>query len=192
MLRPIFSFLFAFLFLTAAADAKPARYNLDKAHTGIFFFVNHLGFSDKIGQFRDYDGYFLFDKENPEEGMVEVVIRPKGIDTGSKELDEELQKDKWFNTAKYPEMKFKSTRIEVTGDNKADVTGWLSMLGVEKPVTLKVTFNRQGKHPVNDKEVAGFSAKTVIYRSAFGMDNFVPMVGDEVRVMIETEGFRQE
>lgn len=192
MLRNFISFSFAVLFLAVSAEAKPARYDLDKAHTGIFFFVNHLGFSDKIGQFRDYDGYFLFDKDNPKEGVVEVVIRPKGIDTGSKELDEELQKDKWFNTAKYPEIKFKSTRVEVTGENKADVTGWLTMLGVEKPMTLKVSFNREGKHPVNEKHVAGFSAKAVIYRSAFGMDNFVPMVGDEVRVLIEAEGFKQE
>jgi polyisoprenoid-binding protein YceI len=180
------------VFMANMACAAPVKYALDKEHTTILFYVNHLGFSDKIGRFGDYDGTFIFDKEKPTNSSVDVVLRPAGIDTFSPELNTEIQNDKWFNTAKYPEIHFKSTKIKVTGDNKADITGWLTFMGQEKPATLKVTFNKDGVHPVSKKNVAGFSADTTINRSQFGMNNYVPMVGENVKLHMEVEGVQVE
>lgn len=184
--------VFVSLILPFSVQAKPEKFVLDNEHTTILFFINHLGFSDKLGTFDDFDGYFIFDQEKPEEGLVEVTIRPTGIDTDSKALDEKLQKKDWFNTAEYPEIHFKSSQIEVTGEDTADVRGWLTMLGVQKSVVLKVKFNKAGEIKFANRYVAGFSAQAEINRSDFGLINGVPFVGENVRLLIEAEGIRQE
>ena len=85
---------------------------------------------------------------------------------------------------------FKSTAIVMTGSKTADVTGDLTMLGVTKPVTLKVTFNGgMASHPMAKKPAAGFSATGTVKRSEFGMTNALPFIGDDVTVLIETEFF---
>ncbi len=185
------SLFFSFI-LPISVQAAPEKFVLDKEHTTILFFINHLGFSDKLGTFDDYDGYFIFDEEKPEESMVEVTIRPAGIDTDSKALDEKLQNKDWFNTDQYPEIHFKSSQIEVTGENTANVRGWLTMLGVKKSVVLQVTFNKAGKVHFANRYVAGFSARTEINRSDFGLNNSVPFVGENVRILIEAEGIKEE
>jgi polyisoprenoid-binding protein YceI len=181
------------IFLCAsAAQAKPVKYTFDKEHTAIMFMINHLGFSNKIGLFRDYDGYFIFDEQEPTNSKVEISIKPGGIETGSAALDKELQNDKWFNTAKYKDITFKSSKINVTGKNTADIIGWVKFMGKEKATTLHVTFNKAGEHPMSKKQVAGFSAEAEINRSDFGMNNGVPFVGEDVKFHIEVEGIQAE
>jgi polyisoprenoid-binding protein YceI len=180
------------LSLSHQALAVPQKYTFDKQHTTILFFINHLGFSNKVGRMTDFDGYFIFDQDNPENSMVEITMRPEGIATDSKDLDKVLQGELWFNSKRYPEMKFTSSDVSIIGANQGDVQGWLTMLGKEEPITLHVRFNKTGIHPQTHKYVAGFSGDTVINRAHFGMDNYVPMVGEEVRIHIEVEGVKQE
>lgn len=183
------------IFTIALMFASPAfadRYEFDKSHTNILFRVNHLGFSDMIGVFTSYDGNFTFDPAKPEASTINVTIRPAGIRTSSEELDKHLQGADFFNSGKFPEARFVSTSVKKTGDNTGDVTGDLTMLGVTKPVVLKVRYNKGDYHPKTGDFVAGFSAETVIRRSEFGMNYGVPMVGDEVRIIVETEGVNQD
>lgn len=187
----IYAILWFTLIGTPYAYAAPDKYVFDKEHTIILFSVNHLGFSDKIGRFADYDGYFIFDQQNPEASSVDIIIRPTGIDTFSLVLDKLLQGKDWFNTAAYPEIHFKSSKIKITGDNTADIVGWLSMLGKDKPVTLHTKFNKSGVNPANKLYIAGFSADAVVSRSQFGMNNYVPFVGEDVKLRIEVEGVKQ-
>ncbi len=150
--------IYAILWLTLigapCAYAAPDKYVFDKEHTTILFSVNHLGFSNKIGRFADYDGYFIFDQQNPEASIVDIIIRPIGIDTFSSELNKLLQGKGWFNTAAFPEMRFKSSKIKITGENTADILGWLSMLGKDKPITLHTKFHKTGVNPANNLYIA--------------------------------------
>lgn len=164
------------------------KYEFDKSHMRILFFVNHIGFSDMVGEFTDYDGSFTFDPKKPEDSRVEISLKPSGIRTSSQKLDDDLQGEKFFNSDKFLEIKFVSTKIKVTGKNRGEVLGNLTMLGVTKPFTLKVRFNKADYHPISKDFVAGFSAEARLKRSDFGMDSYLPMVGDEVRVMVEAEG----
>jgi polyisoprenoid-binding protein YceI len=176
------------LLLTFTSPALAAdRYEFDKSHTNIVFFVSHLGFSNMVGVFTDYDGTFTFDSKKPEESTINVTIKPAGIRTSSTGLDEHLQKPDYFNVAQFPEVTFKSTGIKVTGEKTGEVTGNLTMLGVTKPVVLNVTFNKTDRHPYTQDLVAGFSASATVKRSEFGMKSGLPMVGDDVKIMIETE-----
>ena len=177
--------------VTGTASAEQERYIFDKAHTNILFFVDHLGFSKMNGEFHEYDGEFIFDREDPTRSSVEVTIETTSVDTDHDELNAHLRTADFFDSANHPTMTFKSTAIERTGDDTALITGDLTMLGVTKPVTLDVTFNKADVHPVNQKYIAGFSGSTTIKRSDYGMTFLVPAVGDEVKVVLEVEGVRQ-
>ncbi len=191
MIRRIFQF-FAVFFLLSGTQAMAAAetYEFDKAHTQILFFVSHLGFSMSQGEFHDYDGQIVLDRENPENSSVEVVIKTESIDMDDEKWDAHMKDPDFFNVEKFPEMTFKSTGIEVAGEDTAKMTGDLTILGVTKPVVLDVKHNKSGHHPYSGKWVAGFSASTIVKRSEFGMNYGVPNVGDDVEVRIEVEAVR--
>lgn len=186
-----------FCLLATILSASPAyadveHYTFDKAHTQILFFVDHLGFSRSHGEFLDFDGQFTFDTAEPAKSNVDISIKTSGLDMNDQKWDEHLKGPDFFNVEKFPDMKFKSTSIEVTGENTANITGDLTLLGITKPVTLAVKHNKSGKHPFGEKYVSGFSATASLKRSDFGMNSYVPMVGDDVEIQIQVEGERVE
>lgn len=161
-------------------------YKLDPVHTQIMFTVNHLGFSNPTGSFVKFDGGFDFDANNFENSSAHVTIQTSSIDMNSAIWEKDLKAPPWFNVAKYPTMEFKSTKVVKTGAKAMDVTGDLTLLGVTKPVTLKVVFNKKGDQ--FGKQKAGFNATTTIDRTQFGMKTFAPMVGAKVHIRINVEG----
>lgn len=186
----VFSLVFIAGF-SGSAQAQIEHYSFDKAHTQILFFADHLGFSHSQGEFLDFDGGFVFDRTKPENSSVEVTIQTASIDMDDEKWDEHMKSGDFFNVESFPTMTFKSTNIEVTGDNTANITGDLTILGVTKPATLAVTHNKSAKHAFSGKYVSGFSAKGMIKRSDYGMTYGLPMVGDEIELRIEVEGERE-
>jgi polyisoprenoid-binding protein YceI len=180
------------LIVAPPAAAGADRYVFDKTHTQILFFVDHLGFSRSQGEFHDYDGGFVFDPDNWSRSSVQVAIRTASIDMDDYAWDKHLRSKDFFNVSEYPSMTFRGTRLEQTGERTGQLHGELTLLGVTRPVTLQVTFNKAGVHPLSKKYVAGFSAVAVIHRSDFGMSYALPMVGDKVDLRLEVEGLRRE
>ncbi len=185
MPRLIQLLLTALLLIPATAHAD--NFEFDKSHTHIAFYVNHLGFSDMLGQFTSFSGKLQFDPNHPDQSALEVTLHPSGIRTSSELLDSALQGEMFFATSKYPDIRFVSTGTTVTGKDTGDVSGNLTMLGITKPFTLHVHFNKIGYHPVTNMYTAGFSAKASLKRSDFGMGYLIPGVSDEVRIEIEAE-----
>lgn len=179
----------AFLATPALADT----YKIDTSHVYVGFEVDHLGFSTTYGRFNDVSGTIELDEENPENSSVEVKIDPASVDTGHAERDEHLRGADLLNTAEYPEMSFKSTGIERTGEKTGLITGDLTLHGVTRPVTLDTEFTRKGTYPMTEEkiEVIGFNATTTIRRSDFGMDKWLQMVGDELPITISFEAHKQ-
>ncbi|MGD9649991.1 MAG: YceI family protein, partial [Dongiaceae bacterium] len=175
-MKHFLSIFSAFLLISGAAEAKPETYSFDKSHTSILFFIDHLGFTKVVGEFMDYDGTVVFDQEKVENSKVNVTFRPAGVKTDVAKLDEHLQAPGFFDTAKYPTATFVSTKMERTGKNTGKVTGDLTLLGVTKPVTLDVTFNKAGEISFIKEYHAGFSARGKLFRSAFKMMEGLPMV----------------
>tara|TARA_B100001989_G_scaffold246381_2_gene217215 strand:+ start:779 stop:1402 length:624 start_codon:yes stop_codon:yes gene_type:complete len=177
-----------------AEDTKtgPEHYEFDTVHTQIIFFVDHVGFSKSEGEFTDFGGHYILDRKNPENSSVEVTIDTASIDMDDEKWDAHMKNEDFFNVEKFPEMTFKSTGVNVTGDNTAEITGDLTLLGVTKPVTLNVTHNKSDKHPFSGKFVSGFSATANLKRSEFGMNYGLPAIGDDVEIRIEVEGIRKE
>lgn len=182
----------ALLFAAAPAQAAMDKYAFDTAHTQIFFAVDHLGFSKPQGKFKTFSGSFSFDPEKVEKSSVAVSIDPASIDFSDAAWEEHLRSADFFNVAQFPAVTFKSTKVEKTGENTGNVTGDLTLLGVTKPVTLNVTFNKAAISPVSKKYVVGFGATAALKRSDWGMVFGLPGVGDEVSVTINVEGVREE
>ena len=191
ILLALVAVLLSFSF-TSTASAKMERYHFDKKHTQILFFVDHLGFSKSQGEFLKYDGYFTFDPENVEASTVTLTIKSSSIDMDDTEWDDHMKNHDFMNITKFPEMTFTSTKVTKTGDKTGTLTGDLTLLGVTKPVTLNVTYNKSGIHPFSKRYVSGFSATGSVKRSEFGMNYGLPMIGDDVALRIEVEGFREE
>lgn len=183
----------AAVFISTAAYAKGTeKYIYDPAHTQILFSVNHLGFSYPHGRFDKFNGGFTFDLAHPEKSKVDITVDANSIDMASEDWDRMMKGDNFFNVKKFPAMTFKSTKVETTGKNTGKVTGDLTILGVTKPVTLNVTYNKSGIHPYNKNYVAGFPATGKINRSDFGMTWGLPGIGEEVSLDIQVEGIRQD
>ncbi len=180
------------LLFPAQSFAAAEQYVFDKTHTQILFFVKHMGFSFSQGEFLDFDGGFSFDRENPSNSNIDVTIKTSSIDMDDEAWDKHMKGSDFFDVEKYPEMTFKSTGIEVTGEDTAAISGDLTILGVTKPVTLDVVMNGVGKSPMGDAYKSGFSATTTINRVDWGMDYGIPHVADDVEIRIEVEAIRDE
>lgn len=173
------------------AHAEIGTYKFDKPHTQVLFSVNHLGFSNSYGRFTDYDGTIIFDQGEPEKSKVDVTIKTASLTMDDEKWDEHLKSKDFFDVENFPDMTFKSINILKTGDNTAQISGELTIKGITKVVTLDTKFNSVGKHPMKDEMMAGFSATAHIKRSDFGMSYGVPMVGDDVNIIIEVEAIEE-
>ena len=191
MRRTLFTAIPAFALsagLQGNISARAADYTIDPSHTHILFMVNHLGLSNMIGLFTDMAGTFSFDPAHIEASKVKVTIKTASLSTQFGPRDADLKGADWFNVTEFPEMTFTGVSFSKTDDHAGTITGNLTLLGVTKPVTLHVTFNNAGLRASDKKQAAGFSATSKIKRSDFGMKTFIPYIGDEVSLIIETEG----
>jgi len=174
------------------AAAEPVEYAFDPDHTQIQLSWNHLGFSTFNARFADFSGTLMLDPETPANSSLRVTVPVESIDTGVDKLDQELLKEAYFHAEAHPEAVFESTRVEMTGEKSAKVHGRLTLKGKSNPLTLEVTLNKLGEHPLSGKTAAGFSATGTVQRSAYGIDKFVPMVSDEIALSISAEAQRAE
>jgi polyisoprenoid-binding protein YceI len=165
------------------AKVTAGSYALDKAHTQVNWQINHFGFNDYFGLFGDITGTLQIDLANLAAAKVDIEIPIGSVATSSAGLTEHLAKPDFFDTAKFPTARFVSTSVIVDG-NKATIKGDLTMLGVTKPVELETAFEGAGDNPFSKKATIGFHAKTTIKRSDWGMNKYLPMVGDEVKLRI--------
>ncbi|MCH7378865.1 MULTISPECIES: YceI family protein [Acinetobacter] len=167
--------------------AAPVDYKIDPTHTATVFSWNHFGFSTPSANFTDIQGTIKVDNAKPANSSVEVIIPLSSVNTNVAALDKEFQEEAWFNAAKYPNITFKSTKVETKDKKHFKITGDLTVKGVTKPVVLDAVLNKQGEHPMAKVPAIGFNATTSFNRSAFGIGNYVPNVGDKITVNITTE-----
>jgi polyisoprenoid-binding protein YceI len=190
--RPLLSCLWlAFLLLPTAAAAKELRYELDPVHSRIVFLVEHAGFSRAIGTFSGLTGELLFDPDAPATSRVRASIPIASLDLGDAKWRKSVLDPTFFDAAEFAAAHFVSQTVDATRSPQLRVAGELELHGVSRPVTLEATFNKLDRHPLNLRRTIGFSARTVLRRSDFGMLKWKKLVGDEVEVLIEIEAVRK-
>jgi polyisoprenoid-binding protein YceI len=175
--------------LPALALAAPSTYKPDPAHSTVGFSVKHLVVTTVRGTFAKYDVTIAVDDADVTKSSVEATIDANSIDTREPKRDGHLKSPDFFDTAKYPTLTFKSTKVEKAGAG-LNVTGDLTLHGVTKPVVLAVTMTPDIKG-MGDVRRA-FSATTKIDRKDFGLNwnkaiEATPIVSDEVTIELELE-----
>lgn len=179
--------------LLASVLATPAiaadSYTIDARHTFPVFEVNHLGFSTQRGRFNKTEGKITLDIAG-KKGSVELSIDTASIDMGIDKWDEHMRSDDYFNTAKFPTMSFKSDKLLFNGDKVVGVEGNFTLMGVTKPLKLTVSNFGCGIHPMNKKALCAADISGSLKRSDFGMSKNIPAIGDEIKLSIPVEAFK--
>lgn len=186
MIRNILRGFFILLLLPLPLFAAAETWTLDPQHTYVLWKIEHLQFSTQAGKFYA-SGTLTIDPEKPQNSKVNATIQVEQIVTGIPELNKHLLGQLFFNATKFPTATFVSHKVTLINKKSAKIDGTLTLHGVSKPVTLKVTLNKIGKNPINDKMTMGFTAATQIKRSDFGMNTLLPDLGDDVKIEINAE-----
>jgi len=191
------SLILSALLLGAASIASATdAFTIDSRHSEAMFRVRH--FMSKVsGKFPDVSGVVNIDKANPAASSVNVSIKTATIDTGVADRDKHLRSADFFDTDKFPEISFKSTKIAPTSRKDVyDVTGDFTMHGVTKQITLPVEVLGWQSGPQGDR--VGFSLNTSVNRKDYGviwnraLDNGGYMLGDDVEVNVAVEAVKRK
>ncbi len=177
----------ASLAVTAVSQASPQVYQLEKTHVDVVFTINHAGFSNKHGRFREIDATLSYDSGEPQSSSVKVSIKADSLDTGFAARDKDVMSPMFLDVEKYPELQFASTKVSVMPDGTLRIQGDLTLHGITKPVVLSTKLNKQGPNPFDKRPTVGFSATGSLLRSDFGMTNLIPLIGDQVDIAIDAE-----
>ena len=118
---------------------------MDPAHSTLIFRVNHLGFSNYTARFRRFDAQLQFDPRNLTATQLTATVDPRSIETDFPDpkynFNAELAGEQWLNAAKFPEIAFRTTRVEDLGNQAMRVHAELTMHGVTRPIVLDATYN---------------------------------------------------
>jgi polyisoprenoid-binding protein YceI len=180
-----------------AAFAQAETYKVDPIHSFPHFAVDHLGVSTIWGRFDKMNGTFTIDRAG-HKGAVELTIDTASVTTGDNDKgsrprtrDDHLRQADFFNVAEFPRMTYKSTNVKFNGDAPSEIEGQLTLLGVTKPVNIKIDRWTCKDHPISKKPMCGGNASGSFKRTDFGMKYGVPALGDEIRLMIGFEGYKE-
>lgn len=176
-----------------ASGAFAADYNIDNAHSSTVFRVNHLGSSFVYGMIPDVSGNFSFDPDHPDAARIDVTANVASVNTFNGARDKHISGPDFFDAKQFPTITFKSTSWKSKGNDRYDVTGDLTLLGVTKSVTATALHVGFGKNRAG-KTLTGFEAELTIDRTDFGMNYGVAAeggLGKDVRIIVSVEGVVQ-
>jgi len=181
----------AAVIVLAGSTARAEKWDVDAVHSSVGFQVTHMVIARVNGQFGGFSGSVDFDGKDVTAGSVEMTIKSASIDTDNERRDGHLKSPDFFDVEKFPEITFKSTKVEKGEGLKFRLVGNLTMRGVTKEVAFDCEFF--GTVDLGGKVKAGFSAATTINRQDFGvswsqsLDSGGLVVSDEVKITIQLE-----
>lgn len=175
--------------LVAALPAigQAQTWYLDPAHSAAQFSVRHLGISTVRGTFTKVNGVVQESPTDLSKDSVNVTIDAASVDSRVEMRDKDLRSERFFDVAQYPEITFKSTKVESTGTGKLKVTGDLTIRGVTKSVVLDVDGPTPPFKDPRGTSHRGISATTTVSRADFGMTAMPGMVGDQAVLQMDVE-----
>lgn len=170
---------------SAAPSTPPSGvYAIEPHHTQVLFGISHMGFSTFYGTFSGATGSLILDAANPAASQLEVSVPTASVTTINATLNDELRSADWLDAAAFPAMTFRSTKITMTGPGTAEVIGDLTLHGVTHSETLQAKLTTPGVNPMNKAYTIGFDVGGHIKRSDFGVSKYVPVIGDDVELII--------
>ena len=182
---------------TQAQPQTGTVWKFDEAHTLIEFGVKHMMVSTVKGRFTDFEGTITGDPSDPTKAQVDVSIKAASIDTRNEQRDGHLKSADFLDVEQYPEITFKSTRIEEQDKNIYKVYGDLTIRGMTKEIELEASVNGVGTSPYG-QQIVGITVETLLSREEWGLTWNVALetggvlVGNTAKVSIEIEAVKQQ
>ncbi len=166
------------------AQTPNGDYVLDKNHAHIGFSVGHLGFSNVIGRFNQFDGSVKFEANG--DSSVSFTVQAASVDTNVRRRDDHIRSDDFFDVETYPTISFNSSELtyDENGDPKT-IKGNLELHGEVRVVTFEVSIVGAGVFQGATR--AGYVAKTVINRHDFDITSLRGVVSDEIAITVNLE-----
>ncbi len=171
--------------------AAQESYVGDPGHTMASFETGHLGVSWIRGRFNKTTSARVVLDRAAGKGAIDVTIDTASIDTGHEGRDKHLRSADYLDVEKFPAMTFRSNNLKFSDDVLTGADGELTLMGATRPVSLKVSMFRCIQHPVNKKALCGAEAATAIKRSEFGLKRGAVGIGDDVRISIQIEAYKE-
>jgi polyisoprenoid-binding protein YceI len=171
------------------------NWNLDTAHSGINFSVRHMVVSKVRGRFTKFNGTVSLDEGDLTRSTVEATVDASSIDTGTAQRDDHLRSADFFDVERFPELRFRSTRIEKLGGDRYRLVGDLTIRDVTRPIELDAEYGGRGKDPWGNERV-GFTARASLDRKDFGLkwnqvlETGGVLVSDRVDIELEVQAVR--
>ena len=172
-----------------------SNWNLDTVHSGINFTVRHMVVSKVRGRFAKFSGSVALDENDLTRSVVEATIDASSIDTGTAQRDDHLRSADFFDAERFPEIRFRSTRIEQLDGDRYRLTGELTIRDVTRSIALEAEYGGRGKDPWGNERV-GFTAKGTLDRKDFGLkwnqalETGGVLVSDRVEIELEVQAVR--
>jgi polyisoprenoid-binding protein YceI len=169
----------------------PGDWVFDKPHTNLMFVARYAMLTKVRGRFGDFEGT-IHVTEKPEDSSVELSIDAASITTDNDTRDNHLRSGDFLDLENHPTITFRSTKIELLGDDRLRVTGDLTIRGVTREVVLDAEYVGVGKDAYGRTRVA-FSARTEIDRDDFGvswnmaLETGGLLVGKRVQIELEVQ-----
>ncbi len=187
----IFGMVLSVLLITNAALAEAEKWEIDKAHTSIYFDVRHT-YATVRGQFDDFSGSLQFDPDNLALSSVKFDVKTKSINTGIPNRDNHLRSEEFFAVNEYPLMTFQSTGVKRKEGNQYTLVGNLTIKGKTNEVAVLFTYFGTRENPLKKgKMVAGFETRFSIDRLEYqvGPGKYFEMgvIGRNVDILITLE-----
>lgn len=178
------------LALPTLALAAPETYRFDPVHSQVWFRADHQGFSHPLGRVRIKDGWFQFDEQDWSASRVDVELDMTTADMGDAKWNETIQSGQLLDTGRWPTARYISRSVEKTDATHGVIHGDLTLHGATRPVDVAFTLNSIAPDPYAFKRKAGFSASATLPRSAFGIKRYVGVIGENIQILLEIEGLR--
>lgn len=194
-MRPALTVILLTLLAGLPMAAKPspaperiASYRLDTVHSRLMFEASHAGFSQSMGTFRISSGALQWEAQRVQDATLQVEIDITSLDLGDAEWNRKMLKRPYFDVDSHPTARFQAKRFLPDGDPQQwRIEGELSLNGITRPVSLQARINDERRHPLTFKRTLGVSATATLSRSEFGMDAWPTLIGDEIKLRIESE-----
>jgi polyisoprenoid-binding protein YceI len=189
MLTKNLSGIFILILISTLSATGLKQYKIDTNHSNVGFAVSIMGgLSEVHGKFSDFNVELFTDEKDITKSKVKAVIKTTSIDTGINGRDEHLRTEDFFDTEKFPEIIFESSKIEKNGSGFI-ATGNFTMHGVTKEIKLPFRIVGEKKDEKERKKNIGYVAELEINRKDYGINwehSSVPnFIGDNVKVKIQ-------
>ncbi|MFG2971181.1 YceI family protein [Streptomyces sp. NPDC048288] len=153
---------------TTALAELTGDYVLDPSHTRIGFVARHAMVTKVRGAFHQFEGTAHLDGTDPSRSTARIVIKTESIDTGVEKRDEHLRTNDFLDTPNFPDITFRTTKIETVSDEEYRVTGDLTIKNTTKPVSIDFEYTGNAVDPFGNLRV-GLEGSVAISRKDYGV-----------------------